>query len=151
LGKTGIIPIVFFFLFFAAIYFADDGVWFFGIIVILVFGSFILQAVSAFWTFYAITTKRVIILHPSMFSTIIESYYPPDIDFLKNRRKSDGSGNIIFAAVREKKRKRTETVEIGFYGVDDVDAVEAMILQLREPTSRNSPPFTPHRETSDQG
>ena len=141
-GKKGLFSVLFLagllaFFIFVSLNIPDNASWLFGFFTILVLGASIFEFAGGYWTLYGITNRRLIILHPSMFSTVIESYYPPDIDFIKKKKIRHGGGNLVFAAVREQKGKRTETVEIGFFGIDNVDAVEALILNLREPNWPN--------------
>jgi len=136
-GKKSLFGFLFFagfmaFFIFASLTMTDNASWFFGFFTILILGSSVYEFAGGYWTLYAITNRRLIILHPSMFSTVTESFYPPDIDFIKKKKTRSGAGNLVFAAVRERKGKHTETVEIGFFGVDEVDAVETLVLNLRE-------------------
>ena len=144
-GKKGLFGFLFFAVFLTFIGFIaipphDLGTWFFSFLAAFMLASFLFDLIGSIWTLYGITNKRLIILQPSMFSTVMESYYPPDIDFVKKSRRKSGAGNIVFAAIREKKGKRTETVEIGFFGLNDVDAVEAWVLALRNPKAPDLSP-----------
>jgi hypothetical protein len=129
-GKRGLIgifaPLVFATIF---IYSGFGSRWFFVLFACLAVGSVIYELIAAFWTLYAITSRRLIIVHPSAGSTI-ESYYPEDIEFIKKRKNRIGNGSIIFAALTES-GKRVHTVEIGFFGIRDVDHVESIIKGLR--------------------
>ncbi len=151
IGRQGFVGAIFFSVFFAMVYFATEAdsqrsfLWFLGFIAVLVYGSFLGDCVSALRSLYAITNKRLIILHPSLVSTEIDSYYAYDIDFVKKKKSWRGSGNLLFAAVTEKGGKRTYTAQIGFFGVDNVDAVEKLVLNLREPKVSNQLPEPPVR------
>ena len=98
---------------------------------LLLLATVLCNFAAGFWTLYGITSSRLIIVHPSMLSSVIESYYPPDIDFIKKTRKKSGAGNLVFAAIREKSGKSCRTVEIGFFGVQNIDSVESMVLSLK--------------------
>ena len=112
---------------------ADNGPgrFFLWICAALIFFSFAFEALSAFWTLYAITTMRLVILRPTLSATEITSYYAADLESLTKKRRHDGSGNLVFGAVREKSGKRTVTVPIGFFGIHEVDVVERAILDMR--------------------
>lgn len=135
-ARHGFVGLVFFVVFFGFVLVASKSPsrtsWLFVLPAAFIFGSFIYDQFVPCWTLYGITTRRLVIVHPSLFSTVLESYYPMDIEFVKKTRRRGGAGNIVFAAVRERSGKRTETVEIGFFGVDAVDEVEARIVALRE-------------------
>jgi hypothetical protein len=143
LKKSGLLGVLLFgFVLGVAICAEPDGSghWILIFFSVLLFGGLVQEAIAAFRTLYAITNRRLVILHPAMLSTELESYYPPDIDFVKKTKRKNGSGSIIFAAVRERSGKRTQTVEIGFWGIEDVDAVETLLLSLRSPKSPIQPP-----------
>jgi hypothetical protein len=121
-----------------------SGRWIIGGFATLIYGSFLSELIGAFRTFYGITSKRLIVLQPSLFSIEIESYYSMDIEFVRKKRWESGAGNIVFGVVKERGGKRTVTVLVGFFGIKDVDAVEGMILDLKNPIKPNhSPEPTP--------
>ncbi|WP_404425804.1 hypothetical protein [Nibricoccus sp. IMCC34717] len=88
--------------------------------------------ISARATTYAITNRRLVILHPTLSFSDLESFYAMDIDFIRTRKFRSGAGSLVFASVRERSGKRTETIEKGFFGVRDVDLVESYILKFRK-------------------
>ena len=135
-GKHGFIAPILFAAFLGGAFWAiaaDSGSsrWFLYVFSAFVFGSFLYQALTGFGTRYGITTRRLVILEPSISSTEITSYYPADIEFITKKKRKDGSGNIVFGAVQERGGKRTVTVPVGFFGVKDVDQVERLILELK--------------------
>jgi len=144
MSKRNFFGVIFFTVFFAMVYFAAEadankgGLWFLGLMAIIVYGSFLADCADALLTFYAITNRRLIILHPSWFSLKMDSYYGYDIEFVKKKRWKSGSGNLVFGAVEERGGKRTYTVEIGFFGIEAVDSVEALMLKLRSAPMPNS-------------
>ena len=135
LQNTNWLPSLLITAFLAMVYFAtaadrsDDVFW--ALFALLIWSWFFHDVFRGLRTLYAITTKRLIVLHPSPFSIALDSYYPPDIDFVKKQKNRRGSGSLVFATIREQGGKRTRTVKIGFFGIDDVDSVEARLLALR--------------------
>jgi hypothetical protein len=85
-GPTGAIPILLGVAFcYIGLVGHGDARWFFTLFGVLALSGSIFEIVAGYWTIYAVTNKRLMILQPSMFETVIESYYPPDIDFIKKR------------------------------------------------------------------
>lgn len=84
-------------------------------------------------TYYALTTKRVILWEPSLFGGVeVRSYKPEQLDRMVRREYADGSGDLIFEELIDhyrdgKGRSRTRTFEHGFIGIENVREVEEMI------------------------
>ena len=116
----------------------DFPVWFGLLIGAFIVYSIISSICEALGTYYAITDRRLIIYKNSFASSAIESYYPQDVDFIKKQRRKNGSGSICFTALKELGRKgQTRVIEIGFFGIKDVDSVEVAILTLRNEEKEN--------------
>ena len=78
---------------------------------------------------YAVTTQRVLMLTntPKQFKS--QSFYVHSLSDVSREQQPDGSGNIYFyndAAQHNAKRKKQ-----GFYGIPDVQRVEALLLDLQ--------------------
>lgn len=96
--------------------------------------SFLLDAGRSFFTWYAITNKRLLIVRKLFWSSEVESYYNQDIDFVMKTKWKNGSGNIVFKRIREKSGKGYSNTDIGFFGIKDVEQVERLITRVfREP------------------
>ena len=106
--------------------------WFFLGFAILLVANALSDIIAVASSTYAITNRRLIIFRISYFSRVVESFYPQDIEFVKIRRWRSGRGSIVFSAVREKKGKSTSTVEIGFFGLRNVDVVERHLLAVHK-------------------
>jgi len=78
-------------------------------------------------TLYAVTSKRPVIVRPSILGTDTQSFHPFQVRFLRCRKRSDGSGSIVFSEIPG---HRSGTVELGFEYVVDVSKVERLIREL---------------------
>lgn len=98
-------------------------------------------------TVYAITDRRLMIIRDGA-NRRVRSFQPDDIETLERRERPDGSGDVIFARetlvpdrVRGNRagppyqgfRRRA----IGFFGIADVQRVEAAVRALRDAARRD--------------
>ena len=94
---------------------------------------FILMSLSdfyrAFFSIYGITDKRLLIVRKYPWSVELESFFSQDIEFVKKVKKNDGSGNIVFKTIKVRSGKGYRDTDIGFFGIDDVDSVEQIIIR----------------------
>lgn len=77
-------------------------------------------------TIYAVTDRRVLILHPGGRA---RSYGPQDLRGIERREKPDGSGDLIFNPGSES----TIEAPVGFFGIEHVRQVEALLLETFRP------------------
>jgi hypothetical protein len=106
--------------------------------------------IKALNTYYGVTNERAIIVS-KLFSTSIASYTKRDIHTIRRTAFGDGSGDVIFGQVQRTytdyddrnslnvnfgeggmhvssgRRRRTVTVPVGFFGISDHQAVEALM------------------------
>jgi hypothetical protein len=94
---------------------------------------FILMSLSdffrAFFSIYGITDKRLMIVRKYPWSVELESFFSQDIEFVKKVKKNDGSGNIVFKTIKVRSGKGYRDTDIGFFGINDVDSVEQIIIR----------------------
>jgi hypothetical protein len=83
----------------------------------------------AIFSIYGITEKRLLIVRKYPWSVELESFFSQDIEFVKKVKKNDGSGNLIFKTIRVRSGKGYRNTDIGFFGVDDIDSVENIVIQ----------------------
>jgi hypothetical protein len=106
---------------------------FFGYFMVAFGIFFILSSLSdvfrAYFSIYGITERRLMIVRKYPWSVELESFFSQDIEFVKKVRKHDGRGNIIFKTIKVKSGKGYRDTDIGFFGVDDVDSVESIVMQ----------------------
>jgi hypothetical protein len=93
-------------------------------------GSTIWEPLTALFTIYGITNKRLLIVRSFPWGNEVESYFGPDIDFIKKTEKANGRGSIVFTTVQYTGGKgRISQKDIGFIGIDNVNRVEALIVK----------------------
>jgi hypothetical protein len=90
-------------------------------------------------TVYAVTDRRALIIGENS----VQSYGPRDIEFIERRMHSGGRGDILFAREVHSSgaamwgpggfsRRAIET-SVGFFGIEDARAVEALMLEVFRP------------------
>ena len=94
---------------------------------------FVLMSLSgvfkSFFSIYGITNRRLLIVRKYPWTVEMESFFSQDIEFVKKVRKADGNGDIIFKTIKTRSGKGYRDTEIGFFGINDVDSVERIIIQ----------------------
>lgn len=68
-------------------------------------------------TIYAITNHRALIL---LYDGSVQSYGPQAVRHIERKERPDGRGDLIF---------KTGSVEVGFFGIEHVRQVEALLLK----------------------
>jgi hypothetical protein len=82
-------------------------------------------------TVYAVTSKRVLILILGR-TRKTTSYYPKDVKALEVTVRSNGKGDVVFAReIWRGRRGSTNTTPIGFFGIDDPEAVKRLMAHLK--------------------
>lgn len=79
-------------------------------------------------TTYAITDRRVLIMQ----NRTVTSYGPDDLHFIERRMHGQDRGDLIFArqmSATSSSSRSTWSEDIGFFGIDKVRAVEALMLK----------------------
>ena len=114
-GKNGSVPFFFHWLMIT-----------FGVLFTL--GSFT-DVFKAAFSIYGITNKRLLIVRKYPWSIVVESFFAQDIEFVKKVRKTNGTGDVIFKRIRVPSGKGYRDKDIGFFGLDDVESVEQMIVR----------------------
>jgi len=79
-------------------------------------------------TTYAITDRRVLIMQ----NRTVTSYGPDDLHFIERRMHGQDRGDLIFARQMSgstTSSRSTWSEDIGFFGIDNVRAVEALMLK----------------------
>lgn len=84
-------------------------------------------------TIYAVTDRRALIIRPDR----VQSYGPRDIQFIERRMRRNGRGDILFArepgAASGYYAARPNPMSVGFFGIEDSRAVEALMLEVFRP------------------
>lgn len=83
--------------------------------------------IKAGGTIYAATNRRIIIVKPSS----VRSYSPQDIQFIERRDRGNNTGDIILGYEHDSGIKQP----FGFFGVRNIEQVEAMLLENFRPDS----------------
>lgn len=107
---------------------------------IIVTASPIIQAIRRNRsTVYAVTDRRALILDGSN----VQSYGARDIEFIERRMQRDGRGDILFAREVHPSgaamwgpggfSRRAIQTSVGFFGIEDARAVEALMLEVFRP------------------
>ncbi|QPC84425.1 hypothetical protein G4Y79_08640 [Phototrophicus methaneseepsis] len=90
---------------------------------------FISRLITATRSTYALTDRRALIIDGNN----VKSYGADDIEFIQRNMRGQDSGDIVFAkeisTYRSNNRTRIKSTPIGFLGIDNVRAVEAMMLR----------------------
>ncbi|HUW57484.1 MAG TPA: hypothetical protein VMZ92_12675 [Planctomycetota bacterium] len=87
-------------------------------------------------TLYVVTNRRAITFYRGIFSTSIRSFGPEQLIDLRRDEKENGSGDItLMSALKdlgrtEAKRHRAFGYAPGFYGIENVKQVEAMLKDV---------------------
>lgn len=83
-------------------------------------------------TAYVITDRRAILFKGSLLGSMsIRSFAPSQLGDLERRGRPDGSGDILFADdVRITRGGRPRRTPVGFFGIDRVRDVEALLRTL---------------------
>lgn len=80
---------------------------------------------------YGLTNRRAIIIKPALNGKKVESY--TDSDTIERHDLPNGKGDLIFkherGFYRQSGRTRTRIHRIGFFGIDDAQKVEALMLK----------------------
>lgn len=83
-------------------------------------------------TVYGLTDQRAIIIKPTFNGKKVESY--TDSDTIERHDIADGKGDLIFkherSFYRRSGRTRTQIHKIGFFGIENVQKVEALMLRV---------------------
>jgi len=99
----------------------------------LLFIVLLLNLYDYYTTYYLITNKRAIILNFIWRHQIeMKSYYPNNFKNLTKRTRIDGSSDLIFDKIKNKSRKGPRIIEFGFFGIDQVDKIEEMLVGLKK-------------------
>lgn len=94
----------------------------------LMFGSIIWELAQSHFTLYGLTESRLLIVRAHPWSQDVESYIDRDIRFLRKTRRKFGRSSVVFTTVASEGAKgRVHHRDIGFFGIDDPDFVEALI------------------------
>lgn len=88
------------------------------------------MAKMAQFTVYAITTQRIIILTNGSKQLKCQSFYSHSLTNVSREQQPDGSGNLYFYN-ESAQHKNGKHKKQGFYGVADVQRVEALVLNLQ--------------------
>jgi hypothetical protein len=109
-------------------------------LILFAFGLFTLSRpvyafIMAFRTIYGLTDHRALIIKHTFSGKSVDSY--TEMDQLERTDIANGKGDLVFqreiSRYRSNGRTRTRTRKIGFFGVENVREVEAMMLRtLRE-------------------
>src|SRR5829696_8363777 len=82
-------------------------------------------------TIYGLTNHRALIIKHRLSGKSVESY--TEMDQLERTSIADGKGDLVFARESARYRRkggyRTRTRKIGFFGIDKVREVEALMLR----------------------
>ncbi len=111
---------------------------FFAAIALFTVGRPLYEFFMATRTIYGLTDKRALIIKHSLSGKSVESY--TEIDQLERTSLDNGKGDLVFARLSTRYRRkggyRTRTRKIGFFGIDNVREVEALMLRsLKEKES----------------
>ena len=94
-------------------------------------GRLVYEFIMAGRTVYGLTDQRAIIIKPTLSGKKVESY--PDSEQIERHDLADGKGDLIFHKERIVYRRRGGTRsrqrKIGFFGIDNVREVEALMLK----------------------
>jgi len=93
-------------------------------------------------TLYAITENRALILSRTIRGVSIQSFLPVQLTNLQTRKRSDGSGGIVFGGSSppiQNISKPNSSMPAGFYCIKNVSVVEKMLLDLNS-KSEDIPP-----------
>ncbi|MBL8155759.1 MAG: hypothetical protein JNM70_16365 [Anaerolineae bacterium] len=89
-------------------------------------------------TVYAVTDRRALIIRADR----VQSYGPRDIQFIERRMRRNGRGDILFArearATGSYYGARPDLMSVGFFGIEDPRAVEALMLEVFRPVEVHS-------------
>lgn len=100
------------------------------------------EVAASFFTLYGLTESRLLIVRAHPWSQDVESYIDRDIRFLRKTRRKLGRSSVVFTTVSyEGSKGRIHHRDIGFFGIDDPDLVEALIekhFRYREFTTRTA-------------
>lgn len=95
---------------------------------VFIAGASIWDAFQAHFTLYGITTSRLLIVRLYPWKQEVESYSERDIRFLRKTRSKFAGGSLTFTTISSTGSKgRVRHSPVGFFGVDNVDFVEALI------------------------
>lgn len=84
-------------------------------------------------TIYAITNKRAVIITTGAVKKV-QSFYPKDIKDIRRTEKTDGSGNLHFAAESlQPSRGGAYNQQSGFLGIPEVNMVELYLRDFLKP------------------
>lgn len=87
-------------------------------------------------TLYVVTDRRAITFLRGICSTSIRSFGPEQLTDLERKEKEDGSGDITFMSALkalgrgEPDARRASAEGLGFFGIENVNDVEAMLKEL---------------------
>lgn len=83
-------------------------------------------------TVYGLTDQRAILIKPTLNGKKVESY--TDSDTIERHDIANGKGDLVFrqerSFYRQSGRTRTRIRKIGFFGIDNVQEVEALMLRV---------------------
>lgn len=85
--------------------------------------------VKAGGTIYAATNRRIIIVKPGS----VRSYSPQNIQFIERRNRGNNTGDIILGYDTESDSLTSSKQVFGFFGVRNIEQVEAMLLEKFRP------------------
>jgi hypothetical protein len=115
----------------------------------LLFGALFLvnalwETSKAFFTVYGLTESRLLIVRAYPWSQDVESYIDRDIRFLRKARRKLGGNDVVFTTISSEGSKgRVHHRDIGFFGIDDADLVEALIEKNFRYREFNTPSVCP--------
>ncbi|MBI2512628.1 MAG: hypothetical protein HYV96_11665 [Opitutae bacterium] len=102
--------------------------WFFSLFGLIIVAGPLWELAKSFFTLYGITDSRLLIVRRYPWAHEVESFIDRDIRFLRKTRRKFGRSSVVFTSVSyEGSRGRVHHRDIGFFGIDDVDLVEALI------------------------
>ena len=107
--------------------------WIVLIFLLLVFYYFA-RPVYEYWralrTIYAVTDRRALIVKPDLNGKQVLSY--PKIERIERQNLADGKGDLVFGSetysTRGRYGYRVRTRKIGFFGIDNAQQVETLML-----------------------
>lgn len=105
---------------------------FFVIIALLTLSRPVYEFIMAGRTLYGITNQRVMIIRQTFTGKKVESY--TDSDGIERTDATADMGDLVFSrrvsTYRSNGRRRTRTRKIGFFGIPNVNEVEALMLKV---------------------
>lgn len=95
---------------------------------LLMFGGIIWETIQSLFTLYGITESRLLIVRVLPWRSETESYIDRDIRFLRKTRRKLTGASVVFTTIPYQGTKgRVNHRDVGFFGIEDPDFVEALI------------------------